>query len=428
MSHRILVVGGGAGGLELASRLGRTLGKSGKAEITLIDSCLTHVWKPLLHEIAAGSFDDCAHELNFVAQAKRNHFQFQLGALCGLDRSARTIRVSATLDEQGVEVVPRRNLGYDTLVIAVGSVTNDFGTPHVAEHCVFLDTPAQAERFHRELLGHYLRAHAGADKDAKLEIAIVGAGATGIELAAELCNTAGELADYGLGSIRPENMRITVLDAGSRPLPGLPELVSEQISAVLQKLGVTVLTSSKVAGATSAGVLMADGTIIPAPLTVWAAGIMAPPFLKDIDGLESNRTNQLIVRQTLQVTRDDDIFAFGDCSACPMDDASGKNVPATAQAAHQQAAFLARSIEGLLGGKPLPAYSYRDFGTLVSLSRYGAVGNLAEGFKVKGWLARTMYVSLYRMHQLALLGFLRTGFLMLGDVLSRRSKPRLKLH
>ena len=128
MTHRIVIVGGGAGGLELATRLGRTLGKRGKARITLIDANLTHIWKPLLHEVAAGSLNSSADELNYVAQAKWNHFEFQMGRMCGLERERKCVHLAPSFDEHGIELVPARTLAYDTLVIAVGSTTNDFAT------------------------------------------------------------------------------------------------------------------------------------------------------------------------------------------------------------------------------------------------------------------------------------------------------------
>ena len=205
MTHRIVIVGGGAGGLELATRLGKTLGKRGKASVTLVDANLTHIWKPLLHEVAAGSLNSSEDELNYVAQAKWNHFEFQLGRMSGLDRELKKISLSATLDENGQELVPARELNYDTLVIAVGSTTNDFGTKGAAEHCLFLDTRKQAERFHQQLLNHYLRAHAGqTDAVETISVAIVGAGATGVELAAVLHNAAHELDAYGLDRIKPK--------------------------------------------------------------------------------------------------------------------------------------------------------------------------------------------------------------------------------
>ncbi|MEB2871799.1 NAD(P)/FAD-dependent oxidoreductase [Pseudomonas rhizosphaerae] len=433
MTHRIVIVGGGAGGLELATSLGKTLGKRGTASITLVDANLTHIWKPLLHEVAAGSLNSSEDELNYVAQAKWNHFEFQLGRMSGLDRATKQIQLSATLDpETGLELVPARSIGYDTLVIAVGSTTNDFGTQGAAEHCLFLDTRKQAERFHQQLLNHYLRAHAGHDESrAQISVAIVGAGATGVELAAELHNAAKELAAYGLGRIAPENMRITLIEAGPRVLPALPERIGQPVHQTLEKLGVTVLTNAAVSEVTAESLLTSSGQVIPASLKVWAAGIRAPGFLQEIDGLETNRINQLVVRPTLQTTRDDDIFAFGDCAACPQP-GTDRNVPPRAQAAHQQASLLAKSLKLRIEGKALPEYTYKDYGSLISLSHFSAVGNLMGNLTgsvmLEGWLARMFYVSLYRMHQAALYGLFRTGMLMLGSRIGRGTEPRLKLH
>ncbi|MCQ4322299.1 NAD(P)/FAD-dependent oxidoreductase [Stutzerimonas stutzeri] len=431
MTHRIVIVGGGAGGLELATRLGRTLGKRGKARITLIDANLTHIWKPLLHEVAAGSLNSSADELNYVAQAKWNHFEFQMGRMSGLERERKCVHLAASFDEHGVELVPARTLSYDTLVIAVGSKTNDFGTKGAAEHCIFLDTREQAERFHRLLLSHYMRAHAAEGHQGTINMAIVGAGATGVELAAELHHAARELAAYGLNGIKPENVHITLIEAGPRVLPALPERISQPVHQTLNDLGVTVLTDAAVSEVTDEGLHTKDGNFVPATLKVWAAGIRAPSFLKDLDGLESNRINQLQVLPTLQTTRDENIFAFGDCAACPQPD-SDRNVPPRAQAAHQQASLLAKSIARRLEGKDLPSYRYRDYGSLISLSSFSAVGNLMGNLTgnvmLEGWLARMFYVSLYRMHQIALYGVARTGLMMIGDKLSTSTVPRLKLH
>ncbi|MDG9929200.1 MULTISPECIES: NAD(P)/FAD-dependent oxidoreductase [unclassified Pseudomonas] len=432
MNHRIVIVGGGAGGLELATRLGRTLGKRRQASVVLVDATLTHIWKPLLHEVAAGSLNSSEDELNYVAQGKWNHFEFQLGRMSGLDRARKVIRLAATLDEDGGELLPERELAYDSLVIAVGSTTNDFGTPGAAEHCIFLDTREQAERFHRQMLSHYLRAHAGKSDDSRISVAIVGAGATGVELAAELHHAAHELAAYGLDRIQPQNMRITLIEAGPRVLPALPERISGPVHKTLEKLGVTVLTSTAVSQVNGDALITAQGMEIPASLKVWAAGIRAPAFLGGLDGLESNRINQLLVRPTLQTTLDDNIFAFGDCAACPLGDGSERTVPPRAQAAHQQASLLAKSLRLRMNGQALPEFRYRDYGSLISLSRFSAVGNLMGNLmgsvKLEGWLARMFYVSLYRMHQMALYGVLRTALMMLGDRIGRSTEPRLKLH
>ena len=182
----IIIVGGGAGGLGLATRLGKTLGKKRLASITLVDAQHTHFWKPLLHEVAAGSLNAFEDELSYLAQAKWNHFRFAPGKMFALDRHNQQITLEAITDENGKEVVPERTLGYDKLVIAVGSTANDFSTPGAREHCLFLDNRRQAERIHSTLLNHYLHAQASNDPGARLRISIIGAGATGVELAAEL--------------------------------------------------------------------------------------------------------------------------------------------------------------------------------------------------------------------------------------------------
>jgi len=432
MTHRIVIVGGGAGGLELATRLGRKFGKRNQAHVTLVDANLTHIWKPLMHEIAAGSLNSSADELNYVAQAKWNHFEFQLGRLTGLDRANKRIRLAPITDEQGKEVLAERTMPYDTLVISIGSKTNDFGTPGAAEHCLFLDTRAQAERFHQQLLNQYLHAQASSETAAPIDIAIVGAGATGVELAAELRNTAQQLVSYGLNRIRPEDLRITIIEAGPRVLPALPERIGEPVAQQLQKLGVRLITGAAVSSITEDGLTTKSGEFIPAKLKVWAAGIRAPEFLANMDGLESNRINQLVVRPTLQTTQDDDIFAFDDCAACPMSGEDNRNVPPRAQAAHQQASLLVKSITARLKGEALPEYHYKDYGSLISLSRYSAVGNLMGNLTgnvmLEGWLARMFYVSLYRLHQRALYGNFRTLLLIISDHLGHTLKPRLKLH
>lgn len=140
-----MIVGGGAGGAELAKKLGSTLGKRKQAEITLLDAKLTHIWKPLLHEVAAGMLNTNAEELEYLDHAYKNHYQFRLGRMDGIDRESKEILVASTTDEKGLELIPRRRFKYDTLIIAVGSLTNHFNIPGVAENCLFLDSLEHAQ-------------------------------------------------------------------------------------------------------------------------------------------------------------------------------------------------------------------------------------------------------------------------------------------
>lgn len=433
--HQIVIVGGGAGGLELATRLGDTLGRRGKAAITLIDPARTHLWKPLLHEVAAGSLNSHDDELEYLAQAKWHHFRFRLGRMEGLDRARRLVHVAPTYDEDGNEIVPRRSFRYDTLVIAVGSVTHTFGTPGAREHCRMLDTTEQAARFHQHLINTCLRAHTqpGPIEPGQLTVAIIGGGATGVELAAELHETTRELYAYGLDKIEPEkNVRIVIIEAAHRILPGLPERLSAAADRELRELKIHVFTGERVVEVSAEGVRTASGLFIPARTVVWAAGIKAPDFLANLDGLEVNSLNQLKVLPTLQTTRDPNIFAIGDCASCPQP-GSDRPVPPRAQAAHQQAMLLAKSLPRRLQGKPLPEYVYRDYGSLVALGRYTTVGNLMGGLArgsmmIEGLIARFVYWSLYKKHQIALHGVFRVVLSTLATFINSPNKPRVKLH
>ena len=324
--HRVVIVGGGAGGLELATHLGDSLGKRGQADITLIDKNRTHVWKPKLHEIASGSMDLSAHELDYLAQAHWHHFHYRIGELTAIDRVRREVQVAPYCDDEGREVTPSRAVGYDTLVIAIGSLSNDFGTPGVAEHAMRLESKTDAQRFHARMVNACIRAHSQNTplRPEQLHVAIIGAGATGVELAAELHRTTREVVAYGLDRVDAEkDIQVSVIEAADRVLPALPARLSAATEALLKELGVVVHTASKVAAVSPEGVHLADGRTLPAELIVWAAGVKAPDLLKDIAGLETNRSNQLTVRPTLQTTRDDDIFAIGDCSACAWPEANG---------------------------------------------------------------------------------------------------------
>jgi len=434
--HRVVIVGGGAGGLELATKLGDSLGKRGRAEIVLIECARTHFWKPHLHELAAGSMDLRVYETDYLAQSHWHSFRYRIGEMTGLDRGNRVVHVAPFVDEDGDRVTQSRSFPYDTLVIAVGSRTNDFGTPGAKEHAISLDDPEAAERFHRRLVNAYIRAHAQAEplRPEQLHVAIIGAGATGVELAAELHNTTRTLVSYGLDRIDPEkDVRLTVIEAADRILPALPERLSRAALRLLERLRVAVRTSSRVAEVLPDGVRLASGEVMPAELVVWAAGGKAPDFLRDLDGLETNRINQLVVRPTLQSTRDDDVFAIGDCAACPWLGKAGTIVPPRAQAAHQQASHMVKQIRNRIAGRPLRPWRYRDFGSLVSLGEYSTVGNLMGSLTrgnvwIEGWFARMMYLSLYKMHELALHGFWKTALDTLARLITRRTEPHVKLH
>ncbi len=424
--HKIVIVGGGAGGLELATSLGKKLGQKGRAEVMLLDASPTHIWKPLLHEVAAGTLDE-SEQIEYLAQAHRNHFRYRLGRMEGLDRQKKEIYVSPTLSDSGEELIPRRTFNYDTLVMSVGSISNTFNIKGVAEHCLFLDTTAQAFRFQKQLVESYIKSHAG--KAGKtLSIVIIGAGATGVELSAQLHEVTNLLAVYGLDE--SSDVKLTIIEAATQLLPALPGKLAQATQQQLVKLGIDLKLGRRVIEVTKDGVHTHDGEIIPADLKVWSAGIKAPDWMKDLDGLEVNRINQLVVDETLK-TNDDDIFAIGDCAACPWPGHEG-NVPPRAQAAHQQASTLSKSIINRLQGGSLVKYVYFDYGSLVALGKYTTVGNLMGNLmgsiSVGGLIARVVYLSLYKMHQVAIHGYFRTAMLTLSNLFRRSAHATIKMH
>ena len=433
--HHIVIVGGGAAGLELATKLGDSLGRRKKAQITLVERARTHIWKPHLHEVAAGTMDVSRDAVDYLAQASDHSFRYRIGEMIGLDRAHREVHLAASYDAEGQEITPPRSVPYDTLVIAVGSTSNDFGTPGAKEFAISLDTADQAVRFHQRLVNRFIRAHAqpGPVRPGQLHVTIIGAGATGTELAAELHRTTRQVVAYGLDRIDPEkDLKITLVEAAERILPAVPPRVAEGATRLLKSLGIDVRAGARVVEVGQDGVRLAEGDFIPSELVVWAAGVKGPNLLKDLDGLEASRSNQLVVTPTLQTTRDPDIFAIGDC-AFLLNPGETRPIPPRAQAASQQSTHLVKQLTRRLDGKPLQPFVYRDFGSLVSLGEYSTVGNLmgflrGKGLFIEGYFARLMYRSLYKMHQRALYGSWRVMLDTIARALTHRTEPRVKLH
>ena len=432
---KIIVVGGGAGGLELVTRLGNKYGRRKRAEITLIDRSRTHIWKPLLHEIAAGSMDVDRHSLDYLAQAHWHGFTYRFGELVGIDREKKLVHLAANYDEDGRPITPERSFPYDILVVAIGTVSNDFGTPGVAEHAIMLDMPEQAERFNRRLVNACFNANtqAGPIRPGQLHVTIIGAGATGTELSAELHQTTRGVVAYGMDRIDPDkDIQITLVEAAPRILPALPQRLSDAVEGRLRELRVDVRSNARVTEVSAEGVKLQSGEVIPSELVVWAAGVKGPEVLTKLDGLEIARTNQLVVKPTLETTRDANIFAIGDCAyLVPKGEEAA--IPPRAQAAHQEASHMLAQIAHMMAGEPLEPFVYRDFGSLVSLGHYSTVGTMmgfigGRSLFFEGLFAKLMYRSLYKMHEVALHGYVKVALDTLSRLLVRRTEPQVKLH
>ncbi len=426
----IVIVGGGAGGLELAAKLGR---KHGAEQVYLIDRETDHIWKPSLHEVAAGTLDIHREGLSYFMLARDCNFTFILGTLTGLDKDSKQIHLAEALNEAGQQLFPKRTLNYGTLVIAVGSKSNFFNTTGAEQYAITLDATAQAENFRLKLLHALTSNVVGSSHEPKpLQITIVGGGATGVELAAELTEAIASFHFYGVNHLTPErHLSITLLEGADRILAALPPELSARATRLLQSRHIRVCTGVRVTEVQAAQLIDSEGNVYPSDLCVWAAGIQAPLFLRDL-GLETNRMNQLMVNARLE-TMDPFIYAMGDCAQAPWMGGEGY-LPARAQVAHQQASYLYKVLSARLRGEHHPAeFKYKDYGSLVAVGHTKGVGSLmgvlsGKSWFVEGLVARTMYMSLHLMHHAAVMGVMRTFSIVLGRLLLKRSAPRIKLH
>ena len=297
--EKIVIVGGGAAGLELAIKLGRKLGRNKLAEILLLDKERVHFWKPHLHELATGSISLDSHCVDYLTLARENNFSFYEAEVNDIDREQKVVCVKPNYDENGRELTPRCEIPYSKLVLAIGSKSNDFGVSGAKEFSSSLDSFNDAVSFQKNLVNAFLRANAMINQgkklsDEQLKIVIVGGGATGVELASELSNAMRTLAAFGYNAVEKQcELQITLIEASERILKNLPESISEKVNLILRKRGVKVLESSDVTRVSEKSLSLSSGEIIPAELVVWAAGIKCASFLSSI-GLETNGLNQII--------------------------------------------------------------------------------------------------------------------------------------
>lgn len=419
----IVVVGGGVAGLEIATQLGHKLGRSGNYSIILIDKDAVHVWKPMLHTIAAGTNDVSLQQVSFMAHASQHHFTYWPGEMSGLDRQNKLIQLQPIKMPDGTLVIGKRSFHYDVLIIAVGSCANDFGIPGVSQYCQFIDGRSQAMGFNRTVRMHLFRC---AMNNTGMSISVVGGGATGVELVAELVQFVEMTDSYTQFNLN-KKITINLIENGPHLLPAFPEKISKAVKEQLNKLGINVLLNTRVIAAEADGFRLEDGQLITSSLMVWAAGVKGPDFLKNLDHLEVNNNNMLLVKPTLQTTLDDDIFVVGDCASMLH-----ANLAPTAQVAHQQAKYLIKEIPRWLDGKKLPPFEYRHLGGIVSLGKYAAYGSLGKygifpGGYIKGKIAQLSYDFIYRSHQKRIHGLFKGYLFWLAEQINKITRPSIRL-
>jgi NADH dehydrogenase len=431
----IVIVGGGAGGLELATALCKKTRQGRNAQrlpvrVTLVDKYLSHLWKPRLHEVAVGLQSIAEAEISFPAHAYQHGYQFEWGALDGLDAGNKTIAIASTVSSDGTEVLPHRTIRYDALVLAVGSDANDFHTPGAKDHCLFLNDRNDAQRIRSTLLSGLLRL--SRNLIPSLQVAVIGGGATGVELAADLYRSSAHVGTYG-GRIDPSALRVTVCDAAPRLLAANPPAVSQYAAEMMERYGAILRLNTRVSKVDAQAIYTQDGEAMPSDIKIWTAGIKGPTLLSRV-GAPGLQDNGRVSVDDWLCTSDPAIYALGDCAQW-IDPDTKKPAPYTAQVASAQAVYLAKSLLLDRQREPAVPFRFQSKGALVALGDKTAAGNLTSRWGrnrhehiLQGGSAKILYASLYREHQFRVLGPTRTVAIMLSDWLTHKTGPALKLH
>ncbi|KAE8175649.1 NAD(P)/FAD-dependent oxidoreductase [Photobacterium carnosum] len=403
---RIVIVGGGAAGIELSTLLAKANRK--KHEIILVEPETDHYWKPRLHEIAAGTFDRELDSVCYFTHGAINGYQHYQAAMTDINRENKMLAVRRN---DGTEAMVK----YDYLVVAVGAVSNDFNTTGARDNCIFLDSASQARHAWNKI-SQLLRE--GSDRT----VNIVGAGATGVELAAELARVSHKLQRYNAAKLT-----INLIEAADRVLPNSPLKMSEKVLKELKRTNINVLLNTRISEVSDHGMVTADNQPLEADIQFWAAGVKAPDWLNGIGGLEYNRMNQILVNANLTTTVDNSIFSLGDCASIPQ--ADGSFVPPKAQAANRAAVHLTKSLTDLLRGKELTDFEFKDGGMVVAVGHHFAVGSFAPHSKManklvfKGRLIRRLYDTIFRLHQRTVEGMFTVSRLIITKRLKALFQP-----
>lgn len=426
-----VVVGGGAAGLELVTRLARAHAGQPPSPIVLIDRELGHVWKPRLHEIATAMQSPLGAETSYLGHSRAHGYRFEIGTLQQVDPDARRVFLAPLLGPDGKPVLSARSILYGRLVLALGSEENDFGTPGAREHCLFLNSTAQAVKIRDALLTAAFRMARG--EASQLSIVVIGGGATGVELSAEIRHALDALWEHEPGLDR-SRVRLTVVEGSDRLLSANPPQVSDYAERALSARQVQLIMGDRVASVDDEGVVLRSGRRIDAQLRIWTAGIQAPRVLERSPGLPRSRSGRMAVDDKLCCIGLSNVYAIGDCAEW-VDVETGRAAPYTAQVASAQASYLADALMVQASGKAPEPFRFKSAGAIVSLGDRGAAGNLTTRFGrkshdqfVQGLSARLVYGMLYRRHELAIHGWRGALARLLGDWLARTYQPKLKLH
>jgi NADH dehydrogenase len=406
MAHRVVIIGGGFGGLYAAKAL-----KRADVELTLIDQRNFHLFQPLLYQVATGELSpgDVAFPLRAVLSNQRNA-RVLLSKVTGLDAVNRNVILS-----DGSQA------GYDSLIVATGAKNHYFGNDSWAVFAPGLKSIEDATGMRHRILYAFEAAEKEPDPEKRrawLTFVVVGAGPTGVELAGALGEIANDTLKGDFRSIRPEEARILLLDGAPRVLtPFNPEL-SAAAERSLIRLGVRTMLNVKVVGVDRNGVeLHGDrgNQRIESRTVLWAAGVTAAGFTRVLagqTGVELDRGGRVLVDEHCNVPGYPEIFVIGDASLFKGKD--GKPLPGVAPTAMQQGSYAAKSIKHRIRGETMPPFKYFDKGSLAVIGRARGVAQFGSSFRFSGLVAWLLWLFVHLMYlvtfQNRLVVFIRWGF------------------
>jgi NADH:ubiquinone reductase (H+-translocating) len=415
---RIVILGGGFGGIAVAQRLERRL-RPGEAEIVLISRENFSLFTPMLPEVSSGELDIRHVVTPIRSQLRQTHFI--LADVRGLDVAAHAVEITHTLTGHDEWIA------YDQLVIALGSSTSTFGLPGVAEHVFALKTLEDAGILRNRLV--WLLELADSTSDAALRrryltVVVVGGGFTGVEATGEFVELFRSVLRF-YPSIDRAMVRIVLIEGGPVLLPGLPPRMGSYSASFLRKRGVEILTGDGVASADEDGIVLQSGARIETSTIVWSAGVAPAPTIGG-SPLPRTKRGAIIVGRDFLVEGFEDIWALGDCAAIP--DGAGGFYPLTAQHAIREGPVLADNIIGMLHGKATKPFHYTALGMMASLGARRAVAQLPGGRVLTGFPAWFLWRSYYLSRLPGLDRKLRVAFDWTLELLFPRDIAELRVY
>jgi NADH dehydrogenase len=400
--HRVVVVGGGFGGLQAVQKLRRA-----PVEITLVDRRNFHLFQPLTYQVATGALSpgEIAYPLRAIFKRDRN-VRLLLAEVAGFDLDARELRLAPV---GGIPAPPA--LPYDTLIVAGGSRYSYFGHDEWREHAAEVKSLESALAVRSRILGAFEAAESEPDparREAWLTFVIVGAGPTGVEMAGQIAELARDTLRRDFRSMDPRGGRILLVEALDRVLTTFPPSLSARAERALGRLGVTVLTGRAVTGVDAEGVTVDDGSRnpdrIPSRTVVWAAGVMASSLagtLAALTGAEVDAAGRVTVEPDLTLPGHHEVFALGDMVRVRGTDGSSVLLPGVAPVAMQQGRYAAGVVRARLAQRETTPFRYRDKGNLATIGRAAAVADI-KGLELSGFVAWATWLL---VHLWYLIGF-----------------------